>query len=933
MKVFFKISLFLLSGLIMLVSSSPCQINQASDPVRLTGEYGFDTMRAEVRPWTWWWWHGCSVTKSDITAGLEAMQRIGIGGVTIVNLLDVRDEQAHPLGYLSPEWVDAVVHAIREARRLGMDADIAPVPGWAFGGPWVPRQESCATVEVRHWTNGDTAALSQEDLQDLNALVLMSPDGTTTDLTKKARDQASPWNLITTAKESYYAVLTRRGSSRVRMATPDGSGPVVDHLDSVAVRGYLGHFDQAFKGLAKADMPRAFMNDSWEINLNWTPGLLDEFAKRRGYDLRRQLPAFMGQGEPDVVSRVACDYRQTVSDLMIDKFTVTFRKWAADYGCRITGETINEPGNELDINALYDIPQADMGGPRDWFIRNGDYATDHFFRRAKIPASAAHILGKPLVSSETLTCMGPILNTPLEAIKEKIDYDFVAGVNHTMFHGISYSPAEARWPGWLFYAGTHLGSFNPMWRQGKQLCDYITRCQSFLQAGRPDADVLVYYPIFDIWSQRFGGFTAPPGTVTMDYTGPPVAGELWRAGHDFDYTSDRLLEAIHVAGGQLVAPGTTYRALIVSDCVRIPVETMERIVQWVNEGATVILHGTLPADVPGLGKLREQRERFRKTMDRIEELKRSAGASGVGHCGKGMIIFGDDILSCMAKAHIPREKLTDTGLRYIRRHDKDGATYFITNPAENRRIDEWIPLASSGISAVVFDPMTGTSGIAGMKNNRDYGCALHLQLEPRQSCIVRILDNAVTGTAWSRFVPSGEPVILTGKWDVTFLEGGEIIPHKETVTDLVSWTEWKSDQSAALRAFSGVASYTLRFATPAISADAWSIDLGEVRHTARVHLNGKVLGDLISRPMRVTTEVLAKEGYNLLEVEVANAPANRAADLDIRGIPWMKTLGEDMQTFTIGDFLFPWVRKGIDWIPCPSGLLGPVLLVPMVREE
>jgi hypothetical protein len=286
----------------------------------------------------------------------------------------------------------------------------------------------------------------------------------------------------------------------------------------------------------------------------------------------------------------------------------------------------------------------------------------------------------------------------------------------------------------------------------------------------------------------------------------------------------------------------------------------------------------------------------------------------------------------MAQANIPREKLTDTGLRYIRRHDKDGATYFITNPAENKRIDEWIPLASSGKSAEIFDPMTGTSGITGVKKNGDSGCTIHLHLEPRQSCIVRILDRTVTGKAWVHLMPSGEPVTLTGKWNVTFLEGGETIPHPETVGDLVSWTEWKSDQSAALRAFSGVARYTLHFATPNILADAWSIDLGEVRHTARVSLNGNVLGDLISRPMRVTTEALAKEGFNLLEIEVANAPANRAADLDIRGIPWMKTLGEDMQTFTIGDFLFPWIRKGTDWIPCPSGLLGPVLLVPMVKE-
>ncbi|MEI7898939.1 MAG: glycosyl hydrolase [bacterium] len=976
--------------------------------------------RAETRPWTWWWWHGCAVSKEDITANREALQKSGIGGVTIVCLLDVKDDQAKKLAYLSTEWRDAVVHAVHEARRLGMDADMSPVPGWAFGGPWVPRGESCANVEVKHWNTAATEirvgdlvqlvpdpaggkvktlkvqctlnSISQEfsgqdggtvelpakpeqvvverasygifpegptvdvtaivqklvgdqrrrnviplsagDLKDLDALVVVSADGKAVDLTKKTHETGAT-NLVVKAFEGrYYAVLTRRGSSGVRMPTPDCRGPVVDHLSATAVRNYLGRFDQAFKGLKDRDLPRAYNNDSWEIHLNWTPGLLGEFAKRRGYDLRQHLPAFIGQGTEDEVARVACDYRHTVSDMMVDEFTATFSKWASSHGGRITGEVQDEPGNELDINALYDIPQADLGGPRDWFIKNGNYATDHFIRRCKIPASAAHILGKPLVSSETLTCMGPILDTPLEDVKEKIDYDLVAGVNHTMFHGITYSPAHARWPGWLFYAGTHLGPFNPMWRQGRQLCDYVTRCQSFLQAGGPDADVLVYFPVFDAWSnRRAGGNPSPPGTVRMDTAGPSAAATLWRAGHDFDFTSDRLLESVKVSGGRLVAPGTSYRALVVSDCRLMPAESLERIVEFVSDGAAVILHGKLPTDVPGLGDLERRRVRFRAVLARIEEAKKSADASGIGKLGRGRIIFGEDVLAAMAAGGVPRESMTDSGLRYIRRKDKKGTTYFIANPADNKKIDGWVPLSAGGTSAVIFDPMTGLTGFAEFKKEGEAGCSVRLQIEPRESRIIRVLDKKVSGQEWSYMKPAGEPVRLSGKWEVSFLEGGETVPHAETINDLVSWTEWKSDQSATLRAFSGAACYKIKFQSPKVTADAWMIDLGEVRHTARVRLNGKVLGDVCSRPMRVAADSLAANGDNLLEIEVANAPINRAADLDIRGIPWLKTMGEDAHSFIIGDFLFPWKKKDAGWVPRPSGLLGPVQLVPMVHNK
>lgn len=78
---------------------------------------------------------------------------------------------------------------------------------------------------------------------------------------------------------------------------------------------------------------------------------------------------------------------------------------------------------------------------------------------------------------------------------------------------------------------------------------------------------------------------------------------------------------------------------------------------------------------------------------------------------------------------------------------------------------------------------------------------------------------------------------------------------------------------------------------------------------------------------------LAKEGENLLEIEVANAPMNRAADLDIHGIQWLKTMGEDAHSFIIGDFLFPWKKKDASWVPRPSGLLGPVQLVPMAHNK
>jgi hypothetical protein len=690
-------------------------------------------------------------------------------------------------------------------------------------------------------------------------------------------------------------------------------------------------YDRAFSWVDSRDLPRAFNNDSWEIKLNWTRDFPAEFQQRRGYDMRLQLPALIGEGDPETVARVTCDFRQTLSDLMVDEFTRTFRAWAASHGRQIIGEACDEPGNELDLNALYDIPQADVGGPLDWYLRDGRIN----LMRAKLSASSAHILGKPLVSSETLTCFGPVLDTSLVAAKDKLDVDMLAGINHTMLHGISYSPANARWPGWLCYAGFHLGDFNPLWRQqGKQLCDYLTRCQSFLQQGQPQEDLLVYLPIHDLWSKRTKDKAgklrngSPTGVKTADIEAP-TASNLWHLGYDYAWFSDQLLESVKVENGRFISPGGSYQALMIADCTLLPAATLKRVVQLAEQGGTIILPGKIPSDVPGLARLEERRQEFHANMKRIEAAAKPL-TNGIREAifGKGRIILGGKADEALAYAGVQRESLFDAGLRSIRRVDAAGTTYFIVNPATNKRVDGWVALNAIGESVAMYDSMDGRAGIARQRRSATGGREVFLQLHPRESCIVRVLKTSVRGDAWA-YLDAGEPVAIQGPWDVRFLEGGETIPHPERISALTSWTTWPGNQTNALRGFSGVASYAVHFTKPKAIADDWAIDLGTVLH-ARVRLNGVALGDRFTTPMRVLAGGALRDGDNLLEIEVANTPLNRAADLDIQGVVWQKTLGEDAKTYRMGDFLNRYQPKeAATWQLRPSGLLGPIQLIPL----
>src|SRR5882724_615234 len=93
---------------------------------------------ASARPWVYWFWNNGNVTKAGITADLEAMKRVGIGGVII---MDVVERFAPPPGtadFMNAEWQELFRFAVSEAHRLGLEINMTNGPGWCgSSGPWI----------------------------------------------------------------------------------------------------------------------------------------------------------------------------------------------------------------------------------------------------------------------------------------------------------------------------------------------------------------------------------------------------------------------------------------------------------------------------------------------------------------------------------------------------------------------------------------------------------------------------------------------------------------------------------------------------------------------------------------------------------------------------------------------------------------------------
>ncbi len=640
---------------------------------------------ATARPWVYWFPLDGNITSNGITADLEAMARVGIGGV-----LYMETAQGTPRGpapFAGDAWRALIKHACGEASRLGLEINMNNDAGWCgSGGPWIRPELSMQRVV---WT--ETAVAGPKPFGDklpqpkavkdyyrdiavfayptpakgfrvpqfrgksaerreevaLRASYPQLPEGAAVprgalvDLTGKlSADGGLAWEVP--AGEWTILRLGHTTTGKDNHPAPEaGRGLECDKLSRAALDT---HFDNLMAKLVDDSRPltgpgQALVRthiDSWEVHSqNWTPRFREEFRRLRGYDPLPLLPAMAGRAvdSAEVSERFLWDVRMTVNELLLENYAGHMRERAQRCGLGLSIEAYGDgPFDNLAFAGRADEPMSEFWS----WSRFGAAET------CIEMSSAAHIYGKPVHGAEAFTA------TDAEKwqghpgnIKDLGDWAFCAGVNRFVFHRYALQPWKDVRPGvsmgpW----GLHYERTQTWWEQSRAWHAYLARCQFLLQQGLCVADLCYLMPE-----------NAPQAFHS------PVKGSHERPAYSFDgCPPEAAFTRLSVKDGKIALPdGMSYRMLVLPRAATMTPQLLRKVCELAEAGATVL--GNPPLKSPSLAGYPQCDDEVRQLARRLWGEGEPPAELTERAAGKGRVIWGRELQPAPDPDYIADEAL------------------------------------------------------------------------------------------------------------------------------------------------------------------------------------------------------------------------------------------------------------------------------------
>ncbi|MCC6694691.1 MAG: hypothetical protein IT365_03570 [Candidatus Hydrogenedentes bacterium] len=639
-------------------------------------DLAFENPPASDRPWVYWFWKNGNISREGITADLEAMERVGIGGAILMEV-----SLSVPPGkytFFSGEWRGLFKHAVQEANRLGLSISMNSAPGWTgSGGPWVTPEQSMQKVvfsETPITRPGQIqVALPQPEAvqgfyRDIAVLAFPTPVGAyrIDDISEKAFYRRGPFTSQPAVRATLPSLAEYQdaptdsviplekivditshmdASGTLTWIAPEGNWTVLrightstgqtnhpaplpglecDKLDIEALDAHFREFITVLLDDVGPEARKALVAvhlDSWEVGAqNWTRRFREDFQKRRGYDLLPYMPVMTGRvvQNLEVSERFLWDLRQTVSEMLVENHGRHLRRLAQEQGLWFSVEPYDmTPCDDMTLGATGDVPMCEF-----W-----SNVFDSWYS-VKEATSVAHVYGKPVVAAEAFTSIDRWLLHP-GAIKAQGDWAFCEGINRFVIHRYIHQPYPSIRPGLsLGPHGLHYERTQTWWEFSRPWHEYIARCQHLLRQGRFVADIL---------------YLSPEGAPNV-FQGPDPAPK----GYKYDAcTPEALLTRVSVDNNQLALPsGMRYRLLVLPNAETMTPALLAKVRDLSAAGAVVV--GNPPRKSPSLSN-------YPECDAQVQQIAAAAWATEAGPIGfpehTAPSVPKDDKRDALAKAH------------------------------------------------------------------------------------------------------------------------------------------------------------------------------------------------------------------------------------------------------------------------------------------
>lgn len=681
-----------------ILTASLCGAAGLSAAPASTLEQGFRSPPDSARPWVYWFWLNGNISSNGITADLEAMKRVGIGGALIMEV-----DQGAPVGsvdFMGESWRNLFRHVQAEASRLGLEINLNDDAGWnGSGGPWIEPEQAMQEVT---WAETNVVGPRRFEgmlpqpktragfYRDIAVQAFPAVDGfripgieskaayQRRDLPKSDQSEMTPASIVV---PGLVTSLTGRfnGDGRLVWEVPEGTWTILRlghtctgvenapaprtgrglECDKLGRAGIEASFAGMMAKLASdtgiSSQPRsgglvATHIDSWENgSQNWTATMREEFRRRRGYDLTPVLPVFTGRvvDSLEISERFLWDLRRTVSEMVIENYAGHFHGLANGNGMRFTCEAYGGPCDCIPYGGRADEPMGEF-----WTPGGGAMET------CRGMASAGHVYGKRIIGAEAFTSGDQERWREHPArLKALGDRAFCEGINRFVFHRYALQPWADYRPGMTMGPwGQHYERTQTWWEQTRPWHEYLARCQFLLRQGLFVADV-----------------------CHLQAEAPPQGfGQYRHAGYDWDEcTDDAVLTRMSVRDGRLVLPdGMSYRLLALSDSRAMTPGLLRKLKELLEAGATLV--GPRPVKSPSLNNHPQCDEEVQRLGNEL--WGDCDGQSVKSHrFGQGRVIWGLSPETVLQQNHVPPDFVCGQPWRFIHRSDDDTDLYFVAN--------------------------------------------------------------------------------------------------------------------------------------------------------------------------------------------------------------------------------------------------------------